>query len=415
MAAMKVLLVYPHDCKQGNYHSVPVGLLFIHAMLRHHGIDCRWVDGNLIGFDGIKQEIDSYMPDIVGVASLTLGRHRALEVAQYAKNKHRMFTVLGGPHVSIQYEQTLLTYPFVDACCIGPGEHTMLALAQGKLFPRIPGFAWRDAIRLVHTTEKLDYELDDLPIPLWDEVPWAEYFNRKMGGGRAVWSRGCKWGRCIFCAVNPIWKRYKVRSPENMMQELWSLTGAMLPHLGHRTCSFADDLFSGDLERTKDLLRLMIAEELNCAFDVTTRVDYMDLELVQLLKQAGCYEIRLGIETIHPEALKLYCKGQTQANIERALAWCQQVDLRVCALLIKFGIRHREFDPYTHNWAHNIGLTNVGSANELQIFPGTPLEAAMIDHGHFNKDFWVHSTSPYGVYGGQLDHLTPQDWARYHA
>ena len=412
---MKVLLVYPHDCKQGNYHSVPVGILYIHSMLREHGIDCRWVDGNVIGFDGIQKEIDTYRPDIVGVASLTLGRHRAIEVAQYAFNKYNIFVILGGPHVSIIYEQTLKHYSFVSACCTGPGEYAMLALAQGKAYPFIPSFAWREGNKIVHTTEKMDYELDDLPYPRWAEVPWQEYFSRKMGGGRAVWSRGCKWGKCIFCAVDPVWKCYRVRSPENMVGELWELTGAMLPHIGYRTVSFADDLFSGDLERTKDLLRLMIDQQINIAFDVTTRVDFVDLELIQLLKQAGCYEIRLGIETAHPEALKLYAKGQTLASIERCLAWCKQVDLRVCALLIYQGIRWREFDPFTRNWAHNIGLGNVGSANDLQIFPGTPLYNAMIDHGFFNEDFWLTSQAPYGVYLGELDHLTPSDWAKYHA
>lgn len=404
----RVLLTYP-DIKQGNYHCPPTGMLYLHAMLRHHNIESEWVDGNIVGFQGVLEKIDQYGPDIVGVSALTLGRHRALEILQYAKNKHGMFTIAGGAHANVMYEQVLRNYPWVDSCCVGGGEWTILELAQGKQFSAIPNFAWREGTNVYHTTARIEDNID-YPFPRWDMVPWQEYYTRNFGGPRLIWSRGCSWGNCIFCTVKGIWGPYKVRSVENMIAEIkWLFELGV----GQKGWSWADDLFSGDLERTKALLRRMIEEKIRPDyFDVTTRIDCVDREFIELLREADCRELRLGIETAHPEAMKLYCKGVTRAQMDQVIGWCKELGQRVCGLMIYWGVRWKEFDPVSRQWAQDNLGGNVGSANELQIFPGTPLYRAMVDHGLMQDSFWL-GHHHYGVYKGELDHLTPNDWAKY--
>lgn len=402
----KVLLVNPHDTKQGNYHPAPTGILYLHAMLRKHGVQAEWIDGNLWGFDSIKEKIDSFKPDLVGVSMMTPGRHKALEVVRYAKGKGTE-TIIGGAHSSLMGEQLLKNYPEVDCACRGEGEYTILALAQGARYASVPNLMWRNGQELAHTTEP-QFSLNDIPYPSWDTVPWAEY-NRRHAGPRVIFTRGCSWGKCVFCSVGVQKSTYRVRDPQNLVGELqW------LKQLGQPNIAFADDTMNGNLEALKALMRLMIESQVGMSFYATMRVDNVDEELLRLMKQAGCYEISYGVEVGEPEALKIYCKGATIEQAEWTMRKTQEAGIRPCALIIYKGFQWQRVDPITRGWLNRIQTVhNVGSVDGLWVLPGTPLYRAMKAHGFIDDSFWL-GPEPYMIYAGQLDHLTARDWAEYH-
>lgn len=55
-------------------------------------------------------------------------------------------------------------------------------------------------------------------------------------------------------------KKYRLRSPENVIQELEYMV-ENFPEL--KSIGFEDDTFTADLERTKEICRLMIEKGLN--------------------------------------------------------------------------------------------------------------------------------------------------------
>lgn len=403
----RVLLVNPHETMQGNYFPPPTGILYLHSMLRAHGVHAEWIDGNMHGFDAIKSRIDTFKPDLVGVSMMTPGRHKALEVVRYAKDAGCQ-TAVGGAHSTLMYEQLLSIYPEIDCACTGEGENTILGLAQGKAYSFVPNLAFRHNGRTAFTTRNTDVSIDDYPYPSWDTVDWAEY-NARNAGPRVIFSRGCSWGKCVFCSVGRQWGSYRVRSASNVVYELeW------LRQIGQTGIAFADDTMNGDLEALKDLMRLMIARNAGMSFYATMRVDNVDEELLRLMAEAGCYEISYGIEAGEAEVLKIYAKGATLEQAEWTLRKTQEAGIRACALIIYNGFRWRSVDPQTRNWLNSIqSVHNVGSVDQLWVLPGTPLYRAMKAHGHIDDSFWL-GPKPYMVYDGQLDHLGPREWARYH-
>jgi radical SAM superfamily enzyme YgiQ (UPF0313 family) len=392
---------------QGNYFPPPTGLLYLHSMLTSNGFEAEWVDGNMVGLQGIRAKMHDFNPDIVGVSILTPGRHRGLEVARLAKERG-CTTIFGGAHATLMYEQLLTSYSdTVDMCCVGDGEWTILELAKGRDKPYIPGLAWLEGREIVHTTPRITSP-NDYPYPTWGTVDWAAY-NARNAGPRVIFTRGCSWGKCIFCSVGVQKHGYQVRSPENVVAELrW------LVELGQPNIAFADDTFSGNMDAAKALCQAIIDEGVKVSYFATTRVNCVDRELLGLMRASGCYEISYGIEVGDPHALRIYAKGASISQAEQAVHWTQEAGIKACALIIYRGIQWKKVDPITRQWLNRIQtVANVGSVDQLWVLPGTPLYRAMKAHGHINDSFWM-GPEPYQVYSGELDHLTPKEWSVYH-
>jgi len=401
----RVLLVNPHETTQGGYFPPPTGLLYLHSMLVHNGIEADWVDGNLVGFPAILAKMDEFKPDIVGISILTPGRHRGLEVARAAKERGHT-VIMGGAHSTLMYEQLLTAYSsIVDFACTGAGEWTILGLAQelDRIF--IPNLAWCDNGQVIHNTHRLS-SINDYPFPSWDTVDWGAY-NARHAGPRVISSRGCPWGRCIFCSVGVQWPQYEIRSPENVVSELeW------LVEIGQPNLTFADDTLNGDLLAAKRLMRLIIQRGLKISFYATMRVDRVDEELLTLMHDAGCYEISYGVEVGDPETLRIYAKGASINQAERTIKLTQQAGMRACALMIYHGIHWRKVDPISRAWLNRIKATNIGSVDGLWILPGTELYRAMVSKGYMDDSFWL-GPEPFRIYDGELDDWTAMDWAQF--
>jgi anaerobic magnesium-protoporphyrin IX monomethyl ester cyclase len=404
----RILLVNPHDTRQGNYSPPPTGLLYLHSMLAHNGCEAEWVDGNMVGLEGIRAAMHAFNPDVVGISIMTPGRHKGLEVARFAKERGCR-TIFGGAHATLMYEQLLTVYSnLVDLVCVGDGEWTILGVAKEDLAINIPGLAWRDCQgKVVRTTPKIS-SINDYPYPSWDTVDWPAY-NAGSAGPRVIFTRGCSWGRCMFCSVGVQKHGYQVRSPENVVGELeW------LVEMGQPDIAFADDTFSGDIDAAKALCRLIIERGIKISYYATTRVNCVDPELLGLMKRSGNYEISYGLESGDPDTLRVYAKGASLAQAEQALRWTREAGIKTCGLVIYNGIRGKKADPVTRNWLNRLGtVSGVGSVDQLWVLPGTALYRAMKAHGHIDDEFWL-GPEPYQVYKGQLDHLTPQEWGKYH-
>ena len=75
---------------------------------------------------------------------------------------------------------------------------------------------------------------------------------------------------------------------------------------GIRHINFYDDLFTLHKKRVVGFCNLMIERKTGVTFNCAVRAEHIDLDLLKLMKRAGCWMISLGIETGDPELLKLH-------------------------------------------------------------------------------------------------------------
>jgi len=417
---MKILLINPHQTSQGGFSNVPLGLLYLAGTLKKNDIEVDLVDGYLVGFDGIRAKIDEYKPDIIGITSYTLGRHKALQIASYTRSKHpKIMIVVGGAHPTIMWPQLLANYDFIDACGLGEGEITMLEIAKGKDFKDIDGIAYKENNKpKFNKPRKYIENLDDIPFPAWElsephRYPGHKGFRETRGEMidisksriPLVTSRGCT-GNCTFCSTHWIWRGYRHRSGKNVADEVEALYRA-----GHRHFVFEDDAMTLDRQPVIDMCDEIIKRDLKIAFFCTTRVDAMDLELATKLKEAGCYELSVGIESGSPEILKTINKHIDLEQSKNAIDVLHQAGIKSCALIMvgNVGETNKTINE-TVKFLKESGVDSIGTLGQVWVLPGTKLYLYCKEKGLIDDSFWLGGEEVF-VFKEGFDEKQLEKWA----
>lgn len=380
---MKVLLVNPPDCGQNGVSNPVLGLLYLASYVRDI-CEVQYIDGFLEGWQAIEDRIKEFKPDIVGTQVLTPARHVSLKVLELAKG-YGATTIAGGPHASIMHEQIFANYPYVDYIVKGEGEKSLKDFIEGK------------------TTNKLiespELDINTIPFPSWNlaYLDSDKYIGNEDIRVPIITSRGCK-GNCIFCSTHKVWKKYRVRNPLNVTDEIQYI----VKDFGKTHFVFEDDSLSCNIEISKQIMAEIIKRNLNIRFFATMRADGMDNELAGLLKKAGCYEVSIGFESGSREILDILNKHITvEQNIETAKI-IKEANLKLCALMIFNGIGETDQTrEQTQKFLETVQPDNIGSLQQLWILPGTQIYNQMKEAGFIDDSFWL-TDNPYYVYRGEL-------------
>src|SRR5690606_29430786 len=161
-------------------------------------------------------------------------------------------------------------------------------------------------------------DLNDLPHPRHEQLPWQNYRMPLIRGPFTfiVTSRGCPAG-CTYC-IKHVSYQYgvRVRKAEHIMEELW-----MLKKMGLNNVHMYADLFTVNREHVVELCQAMIDEKINLRWTCNSRVDYVDEEMLDLMGRAGNWLISWGIESGNEQILRHARKGAYPDKAERALTW----------------------------------------------------------------------------------------------
>lgn len=199
-------------------------------------------------------------------------------------------------------------------------------ISAGKAsLARIKGLVWRNASEVViNPPRPFIANLDDLPLPRHDLLPLKAYRAPLVGGPYAfsVPSRGCPAG-CRFCIKHVSYgASVRFRTPENVVDEI-----EVLVNLGVRKIHMYTDLFTVNREHVMGICEGILERKLPVRWTCNSRVDFVDLELLQQMRRAGCWLISWGIESGEPEMLKRMNKGITLEKVEKALGWAKEAGI----------------------------------------------------------------------------------------
>ncbi len=243
--------------------------------------------------------------------------------------------VMGGPGASPIPDTCLTQFPAVDAIVVGEGEWTMGELAnrvdRRETLAGCLGVVFRDPVTgaAVHNAPRpVELELDRLPQPSNDLVKdcydAGQYYalleaERPVGG--IVTSRGCPFS-CGFC-YNTV-KRYRMRSPENILEELTYLSR----ELKVRFVEFNDILFTANRRRAERVFELLIKEKLGIRFAFKARAPELTDDFVKLARQAGAVQIGFGVESGVQRILDRMNKKTTVAQCAKGIEIVRRAGLR---------------------------------------------------------------------------------------
>jgi len=245
-----------------------------------------------------------FRPDVAAYSVITGSQRYYMDVNLQLKAENPdLFAVFGGPHPTFFPE--MAEEDGVDGICRGEGEEAMLdlvdALAGGGLDAVLEVDNWsfrRNGDVVNNPVRPYVQDLDSLPFPdralVYERDPIAARGKIK----HFLTGRGCPYN-CSYCfnhALSEIYRgkgqRFRQRSVANVIEEvLW-----VSEHYPLEFVVFVDDTFV----LSKDWLAEFAEQyprRVGLPFFCNTRANLVTSEQVQLLKEAGCHTVSMGIET----------------------------------------------------------------------------------------------------------------------
>ncbi len=335
--------------------------------------------------------------DIIGISSITSTAPRAF---QLAKRFHSMGipVVMGGPHSTFLPEESL---KYADYVVRGEGEETIVELIEhlesGISLDDIKGLSYRKGDAFIHNPARpLIQDLDSAPIPDFDVVHnWQKRTTIPIAT-----SRGCPFG-CKFCSVIQMFgRKYRFKSIERVIEEIKEVASRKT-HI-----FFIDDNFAANKERTKALLKRLIAENIRIEWSAQVRTDVArDAELVDLMAQTGCFTAFIGFESINPKTLSFYNKHQKLDDIIECIKTLKKASINIHGMFV-FGGDTDDIETIrsTQKFAKRLGINSVQFLM-LTPLPGTPVFEDLLQQGRIIHKDWSKYDAHHAVFEPRL--MTP--------
>jgi len=376
----RVTLVNPPYPIGSHQHPpfMPLGLGYLGAVLYKNHFEVNVIDcqAQKVSHKQFREEISKVQPDIVGITSTTLTYKSALQIAKIAKEVWpNCIIAIGGPHVTFWDDNALQEAPALDIVVRGEGENTMLELAQRvenhQPFYDLAGTTCRKGTEIIKNPNRPYLEnLDSLPFPALHL--WQHTENLRKYGTipyPVMTSRGCVYW-CNFCtAVRMFGRRYRMRSPKNVVDELEFL------HKNYyaNQFTFYDDSFTVDQVRTAEICDEIRRRGLNIKWDCETRVDMVSKELLVKMREAGCIAVWFGVESGSKKVLNSMGKGFSLAQTRRAFKWAKEAGLMtVAGVILGFPGETKESAWETIRFVKELNPNDVGFYIATP-YPGTPM------------------------------------------
>jgi anaerobic magnesium-protoporphyrin IX monomethyl ester cyclase len=364
----------------------PLSLGYLAAVLEknHYKVDVIDCLTLKLSYEEFRNEISKRQPDIVGITSTTLMYKPSLQIAKIAKEVcPKCLTVIGGHHVTFEDEKALQECPALDVVARKEGEYTLLELAErveaGKDYYDVLGTTCRKDGKIIRNPDRPFIEnLDELPFParhFWPLDYLKEYGTVMFD---LITSRGCSYW-CSFCIeVRVHGRKYRVRSPKNVVDELEFLHKTY----GAEYFAFVDATFTIDKARTEELCEEIINRKLKIKWVCGTRVDMVTKELLLMMKEAGCVSVWYGIESGTQQVLDDMRKGISLEQTIRAFEWTKQAGLKPDPnAVLGFPGETKETAWETIKFVERLTPDYMGCYTIATPYPGTPLYDYVKENG----------------------------------
>ncbi len=371
-----VLLQRGHDTR----------LVFNPKLFDNHGLTFprleRWIGRDV---DTVVAAIERSCPDVVAFSANLVTYRGVREVAAAVRRRLQVPVVVGGPMATSMPAELLATGLF-DYLVAGEGEEALAELIEALSSGRDPSVlanvgCVRAGRPVVNPSRPLVEEIDTLPFPDRD------LFARERAlSGLITASRGCPFA-CAFCAAGTVLGRsvpnprkwYRQRGAAAVVREA---ADAAARH-GLRRFHFCDDVFPRDARWVREFSEAWRAD-VGAPFDINTAPLRMTREVIEALKQAGCEQVSIGVQSASRRLLKDVMHRAFDLDVAAELVrGLSDAGIRT-VVDVMFGTPGEGADQMleTAQWVlARLPPSAVPHGFVYGPLPGTPLERAAIDQG----------------------------------
>jgi anaerobic magnesium-protoporphyrin IX monomethyl ester cyclase len=284
----------------------------------------------------VLEEIQREKPDLVGFSVLSFNFPEAVMIARFIKGHAAITTIFGGVHVILDPED-VIRHPEVDIICTGEGEMVLQELLDNELrCTEIEGIWYKkDGEIIKNRPRELVKNLDVLAFPDFTDYDVQKYFFINNNHLPIMASRGCPFS-CSYCSNHALKKalqgRYvRFRSVKNVLEEI-DLRVKQYLGKGLKYLYFFDDTFILDKEYVLDFCNQYKEKGFHkrLRWNANIRANLVTDELLKAMKDAGCYQVRMGVETGNEYIRnKVYKRNMTDGQISDAFQIIQRNNLQL--------------------------------------------------------------------------------------
>jgi anaerobic magnesium-protoporphyrin IX monomethyl ester cyclase len=242
------------------------------------------------------------------ITTLYVSPFPILEIINFTESYNQTAKIIiGGPFISTQirtkdplymnylFESTLNADFYINS---SQGEATLVniihAVKNNLPFDQINNIYYKTPSGYISTSLlREENKLSD------NMVEW-DLFSHNVGEYANVrTSISCPFS-CSFCGFPQHAGKYQTAEVEAIERELKLLDKIKIVKSVH----FIDDTFNVPIKRFKDILRMLIKNKFTFKWHSYLRCQFLDREMVELMRESGCDGVFLGIESGNNEILK---------------------------------------------------------------------------------------------------------------
>ena len=325
---------------RGRVQRHPDWLLTAVAVLEAAGCTVDFLDGPAmnLGREQVASALKKSRPGLLVLHTTTPSIDSDLSYASLAKELFSdCRTVVVGPHVTAEPENTLKrANGAVDVVARGEYDYTLRDLAElvgsGWTIPKlfeVMGISYLDGDgKVAHTSTRPYLDVNELPFPAWQHIDprWYRDAGKRFPFITLISGRGC-FGKCTFCRDVPLMegKKLRMRDPELVVDEI-EYNFALFPYL--REIMFETDTFTASPPHVQGVCEEILSRNLEVTWSCNCRTD-VDLNLLPLMKKAGCRMLMVGFEFGTQESLDAVKKGTTLEHSIRLATEAKRLGLTV--------------------------------------------------------------------------------------
>jgi radical SAM superfamily enzyme YgiQ (UPF0313 family) len=367
---MKIKLIAPHEQRKDTISS-PFKLQRVNlpllAALTPPGHTITIVE-EAFAPDDISQDVD-----LVGITVLTELAQRAYQIGDTYRRK-AVKVVMGGIHPTVLPDEAL---EHADAVVVGEAE---------DIWPQLISDAASGQMQRIYRAGKAT-TLQSLPKPRRDLFPGTKgkgYIPIPIG---VETSRGCPHD-CEFCSIGrTLGRQYRVRPVQEVIAEIEAIDS--------RHIFFVDDALGLNRNAAKKLFTEMIPLQRLWLGQGTVSLAE-DLELIDLMKRAGCLGLLIGFESVQKGTQNQVNKIKNlKIDFYEAMHRFHGEGFGILGCFV-FGFDHENRDVFEQTL--EFIMRSRIDAVQLRIltpYPGTRLYERLMSEGRlFVRDWWLRGYPP---------------------
>lgn len=365
----------------------PVVPSYAATLLKERGFTVLWDDGIAEGLTYSKwlERVKKEKPDVIAMETKTPVVKRHWRIIKELKGlSFKPVVILMGDHVTAFPEESFIESPVDFVVTGGDFDFLLLSVCEGLSKKNLgllePGIWYRGEKGVENTGRfKLEHDLTGLPLIDRELTKWKLYSEKngnykRLPGAYTMAGRDCWWAKCSFCSWTTLYPKFRVRTPESLLDEADELvtrygvreimddtgtfpTGAWLR-------SFCDGMIGRGLNKR-------IFFDCNMRFGAVKRDDY------KLMKKAGFRLLLFGLESANNSTLKRLNKGVTVEEVTESCRQAREAGLYP-HITIMFGypwetLQEAENTIRLGKWLLKKGYAWTVQATAIVPYPGTPL------------------------------------------